>query len=53
MGLDTDEANQKLGFNNDLRDYDVASQMLFALGKESVNLLTNNPEKIALNEKFA
>ena len=44
-GLDTYEANQKLGFDNDLRNYEVASQMLQALGKKSVRLLSNNPEK--------
>lgn len=45
-GLDTVDANLELGFQEDLRDYYIASQMLKALGVNSVNLLTNNLEKI-------
>jgi 3,4-dihydroxy-2-butanone 4-phosphate synthase/GTP cyclohydrolase II len=45
-GLNTYDANHKLGFKPDLRDYKVASSMLLALGVGSVKLLTNNPEKV-------
>ncbi|MCK6521008.1 GTP cyclohydrolase II [Myxococcota bacterium] len=47
MGLDTVEANLALGFEDDLRRYDVAASMVQALGIRSVCLLTNNPKKIA------
>ena len=46
-GLDTYEANQKLGFPDDLRKYDIAADMLRLLGVRSVDLITNNPLKIA------
>lgn len=46
MGFDTVEANQHLGFDDDLRDYDVAAAMIRLLGIASVDLLTNNPKKI-------
>lgn len=45
MGLDTFEANQKLGFKDDLRTYGVAAQMLKALKISAIQLLSNNPEK--------
>ncbi len=45
-GLDTVEANEALGFPDDLRRYDVAAGMLDALGIASVCLLTNNPRKV-------
>ena len=47
QGLDTVEANQKLGFPDDLRRYDIAAEMLRSLGVQSVDLITNNPLKIA------
>jgi GTP cyclohydrolase II/3,4-dihydroxy 2-butanone 4-phosphate synthase/GTP cyclohydrolase II len=47
QGLDTVEANLKLGFPDDLRRYDVAGEMLRSLGVKSVDLITNNPLKIA------
>jgi GTP cyclohydrolase II len=46
-GLDTFEANEALGFGSDERRYEVAAQMLLALGVTQVRLLTNNPDKAA------
>jgi GTP cyclohydrolase II len=46
-GLDTVDANQRLGFADDERDYGHAAAMLRALGIEEVRLLTNNPNKLA------
>jgi len=46
-GLDTFEANEALGFAGDERRYDVAAQMLLGLGVDRVDLLTNNPDKVA------
>ncbi len=46
-GLDTVDANRRLGFADDERDYGMAAAMLRALGIDSVRLLTNNPEKLA------
>jgi len=46
-GLDTVDANRRLGFVDDARDYGHAAAMLRALGIDQVRLLTNNPEKVA------
>lgn len=46
QGVDTVDANRLLGFADDLRRYDVAADMLRALGVKSVALVTNNPQKV-------
>lgn len=45
-GMDTVEANQHLGFDDDLREYEVAAGMFQLLGVKSLNLITNNPSKV-------
>jgi len=50
QGFDTVDANLRLGFDDDERDFSVAAQMLAALGQTEIRLLTNNPRKVAAIE---
>jgi GTP cyclohydrolase II len=50
QGFDTVDANLRLGFADDERDFSVAARMLEALGQRRIRLLTNNPKKIATLE---
>ncbi len=47
QGLDTVDANLALGFEDDERDYGIAAAMLRNLGVRSIQLMTNNPDKVA------
>ncbi len=46
QGMNTYEANNHLGFGDDLRDFSEAAQMLKALGISQIRLITNNPKKV-------
>jgi GTP cyclohydrolase II len=50
QGLDTIEANERLGFKSDLREYALPGEVLKALDVNEVRLLSNNPEKVAALE---
>ncbi len=50
-GLDTVEANERLGFKADQRDFALPGQILKALGVSKVRLLSNNPEKVEALER--
>jgi GTP cyclohydrolase II len=50
-GLDTVEANEKLGFKADCREFTLPAGMLTALGVKKVRLLSNNPDKVAALER--
>jgi GTP cyclohydrolase II len=50
-GLDTVQANERLGFKNDYRNFTLPAEMLKALGVMSVRLLSNNPDKVEALER--
>lgn len=50
QGLDTIEANERLGFKSDLREYALPGEVLKALDVDAVRLMSNNPEKVAALE---
>ena len=50
QGFDTVEANHRLGFEDDERDFRIGAEILRKLGFSSVRLLTNNPKKLAMME---
>ena len=50
-GLDTVQANERLGFKNDYRNFALPAEILKALGVTRVRLLSNNPEKVAALEQ--
>ena len=51
-GLDTVEANERLGSPADKRDYGIGAQILRDLGLQSIRILTNNPKKVSRLEVY-
>ena len=51
QGYDTVEANHRLGFEDDERDFRIAASILQKMGIKNISLLTNNPNKILMMEK--
>jgi GTP cyclohydrolase II len=51
QGLDTVQANEKLGFKADLREFELPAQVIKQLGLEKVKLISNNPQKVAALEE--
>jgi 3,4-dihydroxy 2-butanone 4-phosphate synthase/GTP cyclohydrolase II len=51
-GLDTVEANERLGFEPDLREYGIGAQIMVDLGIRQVRLMTNNPRKVVALEGY-
>jgi len=51
QGADTVEANEQLGFESDLRSYELPGEILRYFGVQAVRLLSNNPEKVAAVER--
>ena len=52
QGLDTLDANLKLGFSADKRDYGIGAQILRDLGLKNIKILTNNPKKVSRLEVY-
>lgn len=51
QGMDTVEANEKLGFKSDLREFTLPGEVLKSLGLKEIRLLSNNPDKVKAVEK--
>jgi GTP cyclohydrolase II len=51
QGFDTVEANHRLGFEDDERDFRIGAELLRRLGFSAVRLMTNNPRKLAMMER--